>query len=264
MNSQEYAMLDQVDREHWFYQGKRAIVRHWVQRYLSLQAEDVWVDAGCGTGTLLVEMSAQCRVIGLDDHSESIARARPRVEAVGGRVLQTTLESIDLPAGCASVVTALDVLEHLDNPAAAARELIRLLRPGGLLVVTVPALRWLWSDWDVALHHRRRYVRRELLADVRQRGASLLHCAYFNAAVLPLIALIRLWRRWFPPRPGAPRAEDKVPGRWLNGLLYRILVKTACWGWFRPPVGVSLLAVLRREDVAIQDPFVACAAGTNS
>ena len=57
MNSEEYTKLDQLDRRHWFYQGKRAIVRHWVERQLSLTAEDLWVDAGCGTGTLLVEMS---------------------------------------------------------------------------------------------------------------------------------------------------------------------------------------------------------------
>src|SRR5206468_5137454 len=136
--------------------------------------------------------------------------------------------------------------------------LVRILHPGGLLVVTVPALPWLWSDWDVALHHRRRYVRKELLAHVRQPGVQLLHCAYFNAAVLPLIAAVRLWRRWFPPRPGAERAEDRVPGRWLNGLLYHLLVRPACWGWFRPPLGVSLLAVLRREEISAERAAANC------
>lgn len=264
MNAEEYAKLDRLDRRHWFYQGKRTIVRHWVDRHLTLQPEDVWVDAGCGTGTLLEEVSATCQVVGLDDHAESIAAARPRVEAVGGRVLQTALDHIDLPDGTATVVTALDVLEHLDDPVAAVRELTRLLRPGGLLVVTVPALKWLWSDWDVALHHRRRYVRKELLAHVGQPGLRLLHCTYFNTAVLPLIALVRLWRRWFPPRPGAERAEDKVPGRWLNRLLYHFMVKPACWRWCRLPVGVSLLAVLRREGVSVLCHREACAAGVNS
>ncbi len=247
MNSDEYTKLDQLDRRHWFYRGKRAIVRAWIGRHLVLRRDDLLIDAGCGTGTFLAEMAGVCRVLGLDDHDESLALARPRVEAVGGRVLKTSLERVDLPDGCAAVVTLQDVLEHVDDDAAALRELTRLVRPGGLLVLTVPALRWLWSDWDVALHHRRRYSRADLLRLLRQPGVDVLRCCYFNAPLLPAIALVRLWRRLRPPRPGAARAEDRVPGRLLNTLLYHLLVAPACTGWFRPPLGVSLLAVLRRQ-----------------
>ena len=141
MNPDEYTKLNRIDREHWFYTGKRAVVRHWVGRFVSLRPDDLWVDAGCGTGTLLEEQSRECRVLGLDDYDESIALARPRVEAVGGRVLKSSLDRVNLPDGCAAVVTALDVLEHLDDDATALREMVRLTRPGGLIVVTVPALR---------------------------------------------------------------------------------------------------------------------------
>jgi SAM-dependent methyltransferase len=250
MNPDEYTKLSRVDREHWFYRGKRAVVRHWVGRFASLQPDDLWVDAGCGTGTLLVEQSRVCRVLGLDDFEESIALARPRVEAVGGRVLKTSLDRVELPDGCAAVVTLLDVLEHLDDDAAALREMVRLTRPGGLVVVTVPALRALWSDWDVALHHRRRYSRRDLLGVIRMPGVEVVRCAYFNSLLLPPIWLIRAWRKLRPVRPGAERAEDRIPGRPLNELLYRALVTPACWSWFRPPAGVSLLAVLRRRGAA--------------
>jgi SAM-dependent methyltransferase len=246
MNAEEYAKLDRIDREHWFYRGKRDVVRHWIARHARLGAADLLIDAGCGTGTFLEEMSGHCRVLGLDAHDESVALARPRLEAVGGGVLQTGLDRVDLPDGCAAVVTLLDVLEHLDDDGAALREMLRLVRPGGLVVITVPALRWLWSDWDVALHHRRRYSRSELLRLVRRPGAEVLRCTYFNTALLPPIALIRLWRRLRPAKPGAARAEDAIPSPWLNRLLYRTLVSPACWGWFRPPLGVSLLAVLRR------------------
>src|SRR5262245_31196428 len=246
MNTEEYSKLDRLDRQHWFYRGKRATVQHWIRRYLSLRGDDLLIDAGCGTGTFLTEMSRHCRVLGLDDHGESIALARPRVEAAGGRVLQTALDRVDLPDGCAAVVTALDVLEHLDDDTAAVRELTRLLRPGGLLVVTVPALRWLWSDWDVALHHRRRYSQAELGRLLRGPSLKILRCAYFNTAALLPIAAVRMWRKFRPPRPGAERAEDRLPGRFLNEALYQTLVKPACWDWFRPPLGVSLLALARR------------------
>lgn len=247
MNQEEYAQLNAVDRLHWFYRGKRAIVRHWIARYVPLGRDDLLVDAGCGTGTWLEEIAPICRVIGLDDHAESIALARPRVEAVGGQVLQTTLDRVELPDGCATVATALDVLEHLDDDAAALRELARLVRPGGLIVLTVPALRWLWSDWDVSLHHRRRYHHADLLAICGQAPVEVLRCGYFNSAVLPLVMLVRMWRKLRPPRPGGPRAEDRIPGPFLNRLLYEAMVRPACWSWLRPPLGVSLLAVLRRK-----------------
>src|SRR5262249_13038461 len=159
----------------------RAIVRSWIRRYLKLNAEDILIDAGTGTGTWPVEMSACCRVIGLDDHAESVALARPRLEAVGGRMIPTPLDRLDLPHGLAAVVTILDVLEPLDDDEAALVEMIRLVRAGGVLVITVPALRWLWSDWDVSLHHRRRYHRADLLRLLRRPGVEVLHCTYTNS-----------------------------------------------------------------------------------
>jgi SAM-dependent methyltransferase len=245
MNPEQYARLDQVEREHWFYRGKRAIVRHWIERYAPLTRDDVLIDGGCGTGNWLVEMSSRCRVLGLDSFPESVALARPRLEAVGGSVLQTTLDRVELPDASATVVTLLDVLEHLDNDETALREMVRLVRPGGLIVVTVPALRWLWSDWDVVLQHRRRYHRADLLKVIGQCNVDVLHCAYMNTLALLPIALVRMWRKLRPPGPDAHRAEDAIPPRPVNSLLYHTFVIPASWRWFHPPAGVSLLAVLR-------------------
>jgi SAM-dependent methyltransferase len=246
MNPAEYANLDRLDRRHWFYRGKRAIVRHWIDRHLALGPDDLLVDAGCGTGTFLEEAAGTCRVLGLDDHAESIAIAGPRLAAVGGRVLHTPLERVDLSDDSAAVVTLLDVLEHTDDDGLVLREMIRLVRPGGLVVVTVPALRALWSDWDVALHHRRRYHRRDLLRVCSQPGVEPLRCTYFNTAALPAVFAVRAWRKLRPPTSGRERAEDRVPVGFLNQFLYHAMVAPARWGWLYPPIGVSLLAVLRR------------------
>jgi len=246
MNPDEYDKLARIDATHWFYSGKRIVVRHWISRYIRLEPEDVLIDAGAGTGTLLVEMARYCRVIGLDNFEESLNIALPRIQAVGGKIIKTSLAKVDLPDSCARVVTLLDVLEHLDDDQGALREMVRLTRPQGLLILTVPALKMLWSDWDVALHHRRRYTRSEFLRLVDLPGVELLHCAYVNSLLFPPIALVRVFRRFFPRPPGAARAEDKIPPAWLNSLLRQLFVRPACWGWFHPPVGVSLLAVLRR------------------
>jgi SAM-dependent methyltransferase len=185
-------------------------------------------------------------VIGLDDHSESAALARPRLESVGGQFLECSLLDVDLPDGCASVTTALDVLEHLDDDAAAFKEMVRITRRGGLIVVTVPALMLLWSDWDVVLHHRRRYHRPDLRKLLDVPGVELLRLAYINTFALAPVLLVRGLRRFFPPKSDSQRMEHQIPPEPLNSLLYAAFVGPGCWGWFKPPAGVSLLAVLRR------------------
>jgi SAM-dependent methyltransferase len=249
MNPDEYAKLDRIDRTHWFYRGKRAIVEHWIDRSAALGPGDLLVDVGCGTGVFLAEMAARrrVRVLGIDDHAESIALTRPRVEALGGAVLEGGFDGLPVGDASAAVVTALDVIEHVDDDRAALGELARICRPGGLVVLTVPALDWLWSDWDEALHHRRRYDRAGLLRLLLRPELELVHCGYFNTVALPAIAAVRTLRKLRPPAPGALRAEDRVPAGWLNALLFRLLVVPARSRMLGRVPGVSLLAVLRRR-----------------
>ncbi len=246
MQPEEYDRLRQIDETHWFYRGKRDIVRYWIDHYLRLTPEDLLIDGGAGTGTWAVEMAARCRVLAIDDHDESLALASARVAAAGGRMLKSGLNAVDLPSGVATAVTLMDVLEHLDDDVGALQEMIRLTRPGGLIVITVPALQWLWSDWDVTLHHRRRYTRRSLRQLLEQPGARILRCSYFNSLMLPPIALVRWYRRMWPASDGGKRVEDAIPPQLLNRMLHTLMVRPACCGLLPAPLGVSLLAVLQR------------------
>ncbi|MEI8138715.1 MAG: class I SAM-dependent methyltransferase [bacterium] len=252
MNPEEYKRLRQIDEKHWFYRGKRDIVRYWIDRFVKLLPDDLLIDAGAGTGTWAVEMAACCRVIAIDDHDESLVLAGPRVEAAGGQVMKSDLHAVDLPSGAATVVTLMDVLEHVDDDEGALREMIRLVRPGGIIVITVPALPWMWSDWDEAVHHRRRYYRSRLLRLVEQPGVRILRCAYFNTAMLLPIALVRWYRRLRPAKDGANRGEDVIPQETLNRVLHNLLVYPACCRFFPAPIGVSLLAVLMRTSDGVR------------
>jgi len=122
----------------------------------------------------------------------------------------------------------------------------RLLKPGGLAVVTVPASMALWSDWDVALHHHRRYDRAQLRALFPARDWKVVQVNYTNVPVYPLVWLVRRWRRWFPAKQDVSRAEDKVPSRWVNALLRWQFTRLARLQ-VAMPFGVSLLLVARRR-----------------
>jgi SAM-dependent methyltransferase len=239
MQPEEFTALARVEREHWFYRGKRDLVRHWIARLAPLQPTDLLVDIGAGTGQLLAEIGATCRAVGIEAHPHGLAIAAGRRVAL----LQGTIEALPIASGAAAVITALDVLEHVTDDAAALAELGRVVRPGGLVVLHVPAFPSLWSDWDVALGHKRRYTKPGLLALVRRSPLEVRHCAYVNtAAFLPILAVRALRNLGLG---GSRRLEDAVPPAPLNRLLHWTYVAPARRRW-SPPFGVSLLCLLQR------------------
>jgi len=245
VNSAEYDNLAALERDHWYYSGKRRLVRAWIERLRPPAAGDVLLDCGAGTGLFAAEMESRCRVLVLDDHEESLRMLRARFQP--GQVLVPSGGNVPLPDASLDYLTALDVLEHIPDDAAAVRGFARLLRPGGLAVVTVPAGMALWSDWDVALHHQRRYSRRELCALFGPGDWEILHGNYTNVVAYPAVWLLRRWRaRRGAHRFDGQRAEDRLPPRWLNTVLRAVFV-----GLGRSripfPFGVSLLLVARRR-----------------
>ncbi len=243
MEPGEYENLDRVERRHWFYEGKRRLVRHWIARLRPLAAADTLLDFGAGTGLFAEEMASHCRVYALDSYAESLAILRRRLSS--GQVVEPEADGrIPLPGASVDCITALDVLEHVEHDAAAVAEFRRVLRPGGIAVVTVPASMRLWSDWDVSLRHFRRY---ELgtLAALFGEGWRIERVAHVNSLAFPVVWWLRRGRGGVAPLEGA-RVEDQVPPGWLNALLRWQFVAQAKWRRLRLPFGVGLLLVARK------------------
>lgn len=243
MNPTEYAKLAEVEELHWYYAGKRELVRYWLNIFGPPRSEQVLLDCGAGTGRFAQEMEASCRVLVLDDHKEALELLRKRFRSE--QVIALGAEGVPLPDGSVDYVTALDVLEHIEDDRAAVRDMHRVLKPGGVLLVTVPASMALWSDWDEVLHHHRRYDRAQLKGLFAGPEWELLHVNYTNVLAYPAIWLVRRWRRWFPAKTTSERAEDKVPSRWVNRLLRQQFTALAR---LRLPVpfGVSLVLAARK------------------
>jgi SAM-dependent methyltransferase len=118
------------------------------------------------------------------------------------------------------VVAAFDVVEHCEPETTAVAELARVLRPGGRMLVSVPAYQWAWSDHDVRAGHHRRYTRRRLVEALEREGLRVERATYAFALVFPLFVAERAGRRLRPPAPGASRLPQPVPvvDRLLRGL----------------------------------------------
>jgi SAM-dependent methyltransferase len=242
MSPEEYLNLEKIESRHWFYVGKRLIVKYWIEKFVKINQRMSLIDCGAGAGAFAMHMADVVSVEAMDDHKESLEILRKKLPRK--QVIEGSCTAIPLPNESRDIVTALDVLEHIHNDKTAASELLRILRPGGLVVVTVPALMSLWSDWDESLHHQRRYKKNELLSLFSELPCIVEHCAYINVMPLPLIWLIRKFRALGIARNN--RVEDKIPFPLLNWILKECYVRLAISN-LQFPFGVGLLLVARKQ-----------------
>jgi SAM-dependent methyltransferase len=178
-------------------------------------------------------------VYAVDDHAESIALARTLLPEKS--VICSPATNLPFEDNSATVITALDVLEHIEDDAAAANEIYRVLKPGGVFVSTVPALMALWSDWDVKLHHFRRYQLTDYRGVLKGAGFKIQCARYINVAALPAVWAIRQRAKNSPDTK--QRAEDSIPPAAINRLLHWQYVTEATISKYCPIPGVGILAV---------------------
>ena len=234
----QHTTLRQEDG-HWWYRGRRRVLAP-VLESLPLSNQAQVLDAGCGGGGQLPALAALGEVTGLEPAAEAAEVANARG---AGKVVQGTIEQLPFPDDSFDLITSLDVIEHTDDDILALRELLRVIRPGGWLVLTVPAYPRLWSRHDELNHHRRRYTRPTLLHATAAAGWAPRRTTHFNSLLLPAAAAVRLVER----RDTSQRSDvDRTPA-WLNGLLEMPLALEArlIAGGRRLPAGLSLLGVFQ-------------------
>jgi 2-polyprenyl-3-methyl-5-hydroxy-6-metoxy-1,4-benzoquinol methylase len=245
MDTAEYDNLARVEKQHWYYVGKREFVRRWIERVRPPAKADRLLDCGAGTGIFADDMAKLCDVTVMDTFEESLQMLREKFPA--DRVI--TLDEkgeVPLPNQSVHYITALDVLEHVPNDRDVVKGFARMVKPGGVAVVTVPASMALWSDWDVGLQHFRRYEKSQLTDLFASEDWAVVHANYTNVPVFPLVWLIRRWQRGRKNDAATVRAEDKVPPGWINALLKWQFVRLAM-SRLPMPFGVSLVLVATRR-----------------
>jgi SAM-dependent methyltransferase len=234
-----YDRMAELDSSHWWYRARREILADLIRRRIPLPDNPRILEIGCGTGHNLVMLKRFGRV----DAVEIDAAARA---IAGGRLGHAVMDS-PLPAlpgvedGAYDLVAILDVLEHVEEDRQALRSIARKLRPGGRILIAVPAHPWMWSAHDVVNHHKRRYTRRTLRAVVAEAGLKLEMMSWFNSLLFPLAAAARM--------AGKVRrkedSDDKLPPRPLNALFQAIFgLERYAIGRLPFPPGVSLVAIV--------------------
>lgn len=244
----EYGTLYRLEDFYWWFVARRQLVNSLLRRFFPTGGRAVIADIGSGTGANERVLSRFGDVILIDFSLEALrfcqARGLTRLAVAGA-------ESIPLQSGTVDLVTALDVLEHVDDDVATLTELYRVLKRDGIILVTVPAYGFLWSEHDEALHHRRRYTAYELKNKMTAAGFDLIRVSYFITILFFPILFMRFWQNLFKTSV-RPKTSHIILPSWLNSLLIVLLSfeRVICCDVMNLPFGVSVVALGRKQRVA--------------
>lgn len=239
MDVAEFEKHEQLEATHWWFEGRRRCIAAVLDAWVGADRTRRILDVGCGTGGMFPLLERYGAVSGAEFSPDARERAQRRFPGV--ELFPCALPA-GLPPGPYDVITAFDVIEHLDAPEESLRQMRARLSPGGKLVVTVPAFQFLWSKHDEVLQHRRRYSRELLVRHLEAGGLRVLFDSFFNTGLFPAVAAARLLERVRPPSSGdSDLSPAPAP---VNALLTALFGAEGRWLRRRRfPVGVSLIAV---------------------
>ena len=245
MREEAYDTFYKLDLTHWFPCGRRRILQSLVARLTPTPAKIA--DIGCGTGANFNMLAGFAPVVGVDFSPQAITYCRMRGLT---RTLVASLPQLPFGNGAFDLVCAFDVIEHIEDDAGAVRELLRICRPGGTLLLTVPAYNWLWSQHDEANQHKRRYNRAMLRQLLAPQPADIVKLSHFNIVMALPIILVRfigkIKDKLFPPTD-AKLNFVKTPDL-LNYLLLRIFsTERHLLRHINLPVGISVMCLARKR-----------------
>lgn len=242
MEAHHYPILFEVEETHWWYVGRRQILKSFVADIRARAKHDLRIlDVGCGTGANLKMLREYGAAEGVDISTQAVDFCRERgltdIRLGAAEELPHANDSFDL-------VTALDVIEHLDDDSVGINEIRRVLRPNGRALLFVPAFMFLWGVQDDVSNHRRRYNRKQLLEAVTASGMEVEAISYANFTFFLPVLLVRWTMRALKLRTDTEYGINISP---LNGLFAklfaaeRFILKRAGF-----PFGVSLVCVARK------------------
>jgi SAM-dependent methyltransferase len=244
MDKKFYLQYAKFEDKHWWFVGRRQIINHTIDK-LNLPKNSEILEVGCGTGGNLNMLARHGRVLAMELDEIACTFANKR------QVTPVKLGSLPdkIPfSGEYDLIAILDVMEHLDDDLAALKALHSKLKPGGWLLVTVPAYQFLWSHHDEINQHKRRYLLKGLKQVVKNAGYTVHHCSYFNLLLFPVVAFVRCLKNLLRIDKDSQISSDlTLPPKPINQLLtFLFALERHLINRVSLPFGVSILLVAQK------------------
>ena len=253
MKTEVYDQINELEKDHWWYKGMFALSRDQLEKYVfrspAGSGKCTILDIGCGTGYWTEELLGRGIVIAADNSRKALAICRRRGL---NNLIECSADALPISSESCDLITALGVIEHLDDDRGLAREMQRALQPGGYGVILTSAYMFLWSEHDDVAYHKRRYTAAEMKDIMRRAGLEVVKLSYVNFFMFLPVMLIRLARsiKFSKDRPSAgSRSPDLyMPPLLVNKALYSLLrIESKILKYTDLPFGISLFMVVKKS-----------------
>jgi SAM-dependent methyltransferase len=233
-----YDRMAAHDTTHWWYRARREILSDFLKRWGGVPANARILEIGCGTGHNLPMLAQFGEVDAIEIDETAAAKASERL---GKKVGTSPLPELDgVRPGSYDLVAVLDVVEHVEDDVAALKAIAQALKPGGQILITVPAHQWMWSAHDVVNHHKRRYSKKTLAAALDAAGLEYRKLGWFNSLLFPVAVAARFAGKLM----GKDDSDDSPPPKLLNSAFEKIFgLERHLVGRLPLPPGLSLIVL---------------------
>jgi len=246
MQQHTYEIMNRVEDSHWWFVGRRAILESFLKQIISEirdpQSAARILDVGCGTGANLEMLAQFGEAEGVDVSDDALEFCR----AKGLKTHKGLAEKLPFEDESFNLVTALDVVEHLDDDVAGLKEMNRVLKKGGRTLIFVPAFMWLWGVQDDISNHRIRYTRKQIIERLEKAGFEIERATYANWT---FFAPILAGRTLMKLTGIKPESENNVNVSALNGVFGKLFGAERFWlKHANFPFGVSIVIVAKKAE----------------
>ena len=237
-----YERMAAHDTTHWWYRARRDILADYLTRWGELPQDARILEIGCGTGHNLPMLARFGEIDAIEIDETAGAKASERLGKPVGTSPLPELHGVQ--PGSYDLVAVLDVIEHVEDDVAALKAIATALKPGGKILITVPAHQWMWSAHDVVNHHKRRYSKGGFEALLGKAGLQGRKLGYFNSLLFPVAVAARFAGKLM----GKDDSDDSPPPKPLNALFEGIFrIERHLVGRMPLPPGLSLIALASKK-----------------
>lgn len=240
-----FSELYREEADYWWSKARRNLIKRFIRKFVLPKDPMMVLDVGCGGGELLSSLRGYGKLFGLEPSIQGATQSRTKTKA---KIIRGKAEELPFKEGLFDILISLDVIEHLNDDNRVLRNFHHILNNQGIVALTVPAFKFLWSPRDILLEHKRRYTAAGLKLQLEKCGFKIIRCSYINSFYFPGLFLYNFFKK-LPGFSNKPKTDILLLPRWIDRLFCSILkIEENILVHTDIPIGTSILCIAKKGE----------------